>query len=188
MSDEQKSPIEPSEKEACIEEVKARTRYTHHMLWLSGIVGAVIGALLCAALIFYIVVPSRIILTQESQFGFEETVAALRKAIPQTGWNVSSVHDLCGGNYDPNLSLRPPVTLVSMCKAEYADVVLRTNPDAAAIMPCTFAVWQDQSGRAYISRMNASMIAQLFGGQVGYVLGEKVALDEKIILGDIIKP
>lgn len=188
MSEEPKDPIESSKEEATLEEVKARARYTHHMLWLSGIVGAVLGALLCAALIFYVVLPSRMILTDESIFGLEETVDALQKAIPQTGWNVSGVHDLCGGNFDPNLSLRPPVTLVSMCKAEYADVVLRTNPDAAAIMPCTFAVWQDQSGRTYISRMNATMMAQLFGGQVGYVLSEKVAFDEKIILGDIIKP
>ncbi|MBN1363059.1 MAG: DUF302 domain-containing protein [Sedimentisphaerales bacterium] len=183
----QDQPAEnPPSKEAQ-EAQEAQVRYSHHMLWLSGIVGAVLGAVLCAALIFRVVLPARMILTYESRLGFDETAAALESAIPKAGWSVSSVTDLCAGGVDPNLGLRPRIRLVSMCKAEYVNTVLSSDPQIAAIMPCTFAVWEAKDGKPHISVMNTTVMARLFGGRVGDVMGRRVAWDEKIILGDIIK-
>jgi uncharacterized protein (DUF302 family) len=195
MSDEPKNHDEmevnqtdaSAEDSSCKEELKAQARYSHHMLWLAGIFGVVLGAVLCAALIFRVVLPARVILTHESRLGFDETVTALERAIGDTGWSVSAVTDLCSTAADPNDAFRPPVKLVSMCKAEYADIMLRSDPQTAAVMPCTFAVWEDADGTVYISQMNTTVMARLFGGQVGDVMGRRVALDEKIILGDIIK-
>lgn len=177
----------PAEDAPCKEELKAQARYSHHMLWLAGIVGLVLGAVLCAALIFRIVLPSRMILTYESHLSFDGTVAALESAIPKAGWSVSSVTDLCAGGVDPNLPLRPRVRLVSMCKAEYAATVLSVDPQMAALAPDTFAVWEGRDGTAHISLMNKTVLARLFGGRVGDVMGRRVAWDEKIILGDIVK-
>jgi len=168
-------------------ECQARLRYSRHMLWLAGIVGAVLGAVLCAALVFYVVLPARMILTYESRLGFDETVTALERSIPETGWSVSFVTDLCGAELDPNDPLRPPVKLVGMCKPEYAEIVLRTNPKIAAMMPCTFAIWEGRDGKAYVSKTNMTVMARLFGGLVSDVMGRRVAFDEKIILGDIVK-
>lgn len=181
MSENGTSPNETNE-----DDLEAKARYGRHMLWLSGIAGLVLGTVLCAALIFRVVLPARIIVTHESRLGFDETVAALERSIPTAGWRISAVTDLCGGVADPNTSLRPPLKLVSMCKAEYAEIVLSTDPHIAAIMPCTFAVWERQDGRVFISQMNTTVIARLFGGRAGDVLGRRVAWDEKIILGDIV--
>ena len=187
MGQDQPRENPPEQEQPSEAECQARLRYSHHMLWLAGIVGAVLGALLCAALIFYVVLPARMILTHESRTGFDETVAALQRSIGDSGWVVTGVTDVCGAA-DPNEMFLPRVKLVSMCKPEYAEIVLRTDPDMAAMMPCTFAVWEDRDGKAHVSLMNTTVMARLFGGRVGDVMGHKVAWDEKIILGKIIKP
>jgi uncharacterized protein (DUF302 family) len=181
------SENETTQSETSENEEQARVQYGRHMLWLSGIVGAVLGAVLCAALIFYVVLPARLILTYESRAGFDETVAALQRSIPDSGWAVSSVTDVCGTAVDPNNSVRPRVTLVSMCKPEYAEIVLRTDPAVAAMMPCTFAVWEGKDDKVYVSKTNMSLMARLFGGNVADVMGRRVAWDERIILGDIVQ-
>lgn len=186
MTENQMSQNEPSPEESGENEQRAKLRYGRHMLWLSGIFGAVLGAVLCAALIFYVVLPARMILTYESRTGFDATVSALQRSISDSGWAVTSVTDVCG-TVDPNDSLLPRVKLVSMCKPEYAEIVLRSHPNIAAMMPCTFAVWEGKDGKAHISKTNMTVMARLFGGQVGDIMGHKVAWDEKIILGDIVK-
>ncbi len=187
MSENDTHENETDRVESEQDEARARARYSHHMLWLAGIFGSVVGALLCAALVFYVVLPARMIETYESRLGLEETVAALERSIPQAGWSVTAVTDLCAGEVDPNEGRLPRVKLVSMCKAEYAEIVLRSNPDIAAIMPCTFAVWEDEDGRVHISQTNTTVLARLFGGQVGNIMGRRVAFDERIILGDLVK-
>jgi uncharacterized protein (DUF302 family) len=188
MGEEQPEGNPPEEEKMVSEgECQTRLRFSHHMLWLSGIVGSVVGAVVCAALIFFLVLPNRVILTYPSQVGFDETIAALQPSIRDSGWLVTSVSPLCGAAIDANDPLLPRVTLVSMCKPEYAGIVLRDNPHIAAMMPCTFAVWEAKDGKAYVSVMNTTLMARLFGGRVGDVMGHKVAWDEKIILGDIIK-
>jgi len=187
MSENETSPNETNQNETSEDEQQAKVRYGRHMLWLSGIAGVVLGAVLCAALIFYVVLPARMILTYESRVGFDETVAALQRSIHDTGWVVSSVTDVCGKTVDPNNAVQPRVKLVSMCKLQYAESVLRTDPQMAAMMPCTFAVWEGEDGKAYISKMNMTVMARLFGGQVGDVMGRRVAGDEEVILGNVVK-
>jgi uncharacterized protein (DUF302 family) len=177
----------PDEKETGEDEQQASVRYGRHMLWLTGIVGAVLGALLCAALIFYVVLPGRMILTYESRTGFDETVSALQRSITNAGWSVTNVTELCGTAVDANGAFLPRVKLVSMCRPTYAEIVLRSNPDIAAMMPCTFAVWEGRDGKAHISKTNMTVMARLFGGQVGDVMGHRVAWDQKMILANIIK-
>ncbi len=186
MSENETNANETDPKKATKDEQEAKVRYGRHMLWLAGIVGAVFGAVLCAAMIFYVVLPARMILTYESRTGFDETVSALQRSIGNSGWVVTSVADVCH-EADPNETLLPRVKLVSMCKPEYAEIVLRTHPDIAAMMPCTFAVWEGGDGKAYISKTNMTVIARLFGGRVSDVMGHRVAWDEKIILGDIVR-
>ena len=64
---------------------------------------------------------------------------------------------------------------------------MATDRYISVMMPCTFAVWQGDDQKVYISRMNMGLMAKLFGGNIARVMGGKVAEDEKKILAGILK-
>ena len=162
---------------------------SNRKIWISGIVGLVIGFLLCGVTVFA-AMPSLMIVTRESKLGFDETVAALEKRIPEHGWVVSG-----GRAIDMNkamaehggVSFKPRVKLVKLCKAEYAKSVLTTDRHISCMMPCTMAVWEDDDGKIYLSEMNMSLMAKMFGGNVAKVMGQKVVHDEEEMLEGLLK-
>jgi hypothetical protein len=57
-------------------------------IWVASIIGAVIGFVLCGIIVFT-TMPSLMIVTRECRLGFDETIAALEKRIPEHGWVIS---------------------------------------------------------------------------------------------------
>jgi uncharacterized protein (DUF302 family) len=160
------------------------TTKSNRKIWISGIVGLVIGFLLCGITVF-VAMPSLMIVTRESKLGFDETVAALEKRIPEHGWVVSG-----GQAIDMNkamaehggVTFKPRVKLVKLCKAEYAKSVLTTDRHISCMMPCTMAVWEADDGKVYLSEMNMSLMAKMFGGNVAKVMGGNVVKEEEKML------
>jgi uncharacterized Tic20 family protein len=58
-----------------------KQRRTHRLCLLSALIGLVAGVLLTGAAVVW-AMPKMMIVTQESELGFDETVAALEKVIP----------------------------------------------------------------------------------------------------------
>ncbi len=162
---------------------------SNRKIWISGIVGLVIGFLLCGVTVFA-AMPSLMIVTRESKLGFDETVAALEKRIPEHGWVVSG-----GKAIDMNkamaehggVTFKPRVKLVKLCKAEYAKSVLTTDRHISCMMPCTMAVWEGDDGKVYLSEMNMALMAKMFGGNVAKVMGGSVVEEEEEILEGLLK-
>jgi uncharacterized protein (DUF302 family) len=148
-------------------------------------IGFVAGALLTGAAVVA-AMPGMMIVTQESQFGFDDTVAALEKGIADHGWVVSRVMDMNKSMAKHNVEFGPRVKLVKLCNPEYAKNVLTTDRHVSTLMPCTFAVWEDDDGKVYLSKMNMSLMAKMFGGNIAKVMGGSVAKDERNILSGII--
>jgi len=165
------------------------TTKSNRKTWISGIVGLVIGFLLCGIIMFK-AMPSLMIVTRESKLGFDETVAALEKRIPEHGWVVSG-----GKAIDMNkamsehggVSFEPRVKLVKLCKAEYAKSVLTTDRHISCMMPCTMAVWEGDDDKVYLSEMNMALMAKMFGGNVAKIMGEKVVHDEEEMLQGLLQ-
>jgi len=165
------------------------TMKSNRKIWISGTVGLVIGFLLCGVTVFA-AMPSLMIVTRESKLGFDETVAALEKRIPEHGWVVSG-----GKAIDMNkamaehggVSFKPRVKLVKLCKAEYAKSVLTTDRHISCMMPCSMAVWEGDDGKVYLSEMNMALMAKMFGGNVAEVMGKKVVHDEERMLQGLLK-
>ena len=168
------------------EEEKTNILYNKRVLLLSGLLGILIGAILCTIVIFALV-PSMMIVTNESRLGFDETVVELEKATEQNGWIISTVMDMNKSMAKRNVEFGPRVKLIKLCHPEYAKSVLTTDRYISVMMPCTFAVWQGDDQKVYISKMNMGLMARLFGGNIAHVMGGKVAEDEKKILTDILK-
>ena len=131
--------------------------------------------------------PSMMFVTAESSLGFDQTVSALEKNIEDNGWVVSSIMDMNKSMAKHNVEFSPRVKLIKLCKPEYAKSVLQTDRYISTMMPCTFSVWEDDDGKVYLSKMNLSVMANLFGGNVARVMGKDVVNDEHKMLSGIIK-
>jgi len=156
--------------------------------WQAGLIGGAIGFVLCG-IVMFMVMPSMMIVTKECKLGLDETVAALEKRIPEHGWVIPG-----GKAINMNESLaknevdfKPGVRLVKLCKAEYAKSVLTTDRHISCLMPCTMAVWEGDDGKVYLSEMNMSLMAKMFGGNIAKVMGGKVVHDEKKMLEGLLK-
>ncbi len=154
--------------------------------WVGSALGLVVGALLCTVVIVG-AMPKMMIVTQESQLGFDETVAALEEAIPAQGWVVSTVSDMNKSMAKHGVEFGPRVKLVKLCKPEYAKSVLTTDRHVSTLMPCTMAVWEGDDGKVYLSKMNMPLMAKMFGGNIAKVMGGSVARDEHAILSGIVQ-
>ncbi len=161
---------------------------SNRKIWIPGAAGFVIGFVLCG-IIMALAMPSMMIITKQSKLGFDETIAALEKQIPEQGWVLSG-----GQPIDMNKSMathgvifEPRVKLVKLCKAEYAKSVLTTDRHVSTMMPCTLSVWEGDDGKVYLSKMNMALMAKMFGGNVAKVMGEKVVHDEEEILQGLLE-
>jgi uncharacterized protein (DUF302 family) len=156
--------------------------------WLVGFAGVVIGVVLCG-LIVWTVMPSMMIVTKECMLGFDETVAALEKRIPEHGWVLSGgkAIDMNASLAEQGVTFKPRVKLIKLCKAEYAQSVLTTDRHVSCLMPCTMAVWEGDDGKTYLSEMNMGLMARLFGGNIQRIMGGKVVQEESHILDGLLK-
>jgi len=160
--------------------------YDKRALLVGGLAGVVAGAVLCGV-VMVTVLPSMMIVTHESELGFDETVAALENSIAKQGWVVSTVMDMNKSMARHGVEFEPRVKLVKLCKPEYAKSVLTTDRHISTMMPCTFAVWETDDGKVCVSEMNMGLMAKLFGGNIAEVMGGKVVADERTMLAGIIK-
>jgi hypothetical protein len=53
------------------------------------------------------------------------------------------------------------------------------------MMPCGIAVWEDDEGGVWISRMNTGLMGKIFGGTIARVMGGMVARDESKITAGV---
>ncbi len=162
----------------------AKNTHRHTLLFIA--IGLVAGVVLTGAAIVT-AMPKMMIVTRESQLGFDETVAALEKAIPANGWVISTVSDMNKSMAKHGVEFGPRVKLVKLCKPEYAKSVLTTDRNVSTLMPCTLAVWEGDDGKVYLSKMNMSLMAKMFGGNIANVMGGSVARDEHAILSGIVQ-
>jgi uncharacterized protein (DUF302 family) len=152
-------------------------------LWLGA---GLVAGLVVAGAGMKVVMPSMMIVTEESKLGFDETVAALETAIKEQGWASPGTMDMNASMAKHGVTFAPRVKLVQLCKAEYASEVLTSDRYVASLMPCKFAVWESDDGRVYISKMNTGLMGKLFGGTIAKVMGGSVAKDEHAMLADIV--
>jgi len=155
-------------------------------LAIAGIGGVFAGAAICVAVLMA-AMPSLMIRTYESRLGFDQTVADLETAVKSAGWHVSGVVDMNKSMATQGVQFTPRVTLIKLCKAEYAQSVLSTDRQVSTMMPCTISVWEDEHGKVNISKLNTALMGRVFGGNVADVMGGKVSTDEKKMLAGLIK-
>jgi len=170
------------------EKKEVLTAKSNRRIWIAGVVGIMIGFVLCGIVVFT-AMPSLIVVTRECKLGFDETVAALEKRIPEHGWVISGGQpiDMNKSMAKHGVTFKPRVKLVKFCNAKYAKSVLTGDRHISCMMPCTMAVWEADDGKAYLSKMNMSLMAKMFGGNIAKVMGKKVVHDEEEMLQGLLE-
>jgi len=157
-------------------------------IWVVGVIGAIIGFVLCGIIVFT-AMPALMIVTRECILGFDETITALEKRIPEHGRVISGDRpiDMNKSIAKHGVTFKPRVKLLNLCNAEYAKSVLTSDRHISCMMPCSMAVWESDDGKVYLSEMNMALMAKMFGGNVAKVMGEKVVHDEEEMLQGLLR-
>ncbi len=145
--------------------------------WLTGVIATgVVG---------WMAMPGMMIVTDRSHLSFDETVAALGKAITDQGWISSGTTDMQASLAEHGQDFPHRVKIIKLCRPQYAADVLRTDRQVSSLMPCSIAVWEGDDGSVNVSKMNTELMGRMFGGNIAAVMGSKVAHDEAAIMAAV---
>lgn len=149
-------------------------------------IGGFLGIFL-TVIVFVAAMPSMMLQTYETTYGYDETVRLLQERIKEADWVVSGVSRMNDSLAKHGVEFGPKVTLVSLCQPEYAESVLKSDRYVSVMMPCKFSVWEGDDGKVYLTKMNMGLMGKLFGGNIANVMGQNVAADEEKILEGLLK-
>jgi uncharacterized protein (DUF302 family) len=148
--------------------------------------GFVLGALftLIAA---YKLFPSMMFEVKESRFGYNETIDLIERSSEENGWAVAKIWDLTDRMVRAGYEDAAHVKVLELCHAENSYNVLKNEEDMfiSVLMPCRMAVYEQNDGKVFVSRMNIGLMSKLFSPNVKEVMSG-VAIDDENILKDII--
>lgn len=148
--------------------------------------GVLIG-MFVTGLVLFAAMPSMMLKTYETNYGYDEMIARLQERIEAGGWVVSGVSDMNKSLAKQGVGFEPRVTLVSLCQPQYAESVLTSDRYVSVMMPCKFSVWEDDDGKVYLTKMNMGLMGKLFGGNIAKIMGGHVAVDEEQMLEGLLK-
>ncbi|MBN2711725.1 MAG: DUF302 domain-containing protein [Planctomycetes bacterium] len=132
--------------------------------------------------------PSMMLTTHYSKYdSIDETCEKLKEAIEQEGWSCPAIRDMNKSMEKYGVHHDGQVRIVELCKAEYADDILNTNPEVSTLMPCAWGVYKDKQGRVCITGMNMGLMGKMFGGNIARIMGGSVAAEEHRMLAKIAK-
>ena len=138
------------------------------------LIGAIIGFLLMG-IIVWMAMPPMMINTHTSPYGFDETVAAVKKAVAsQKGWEVAKVFDIQKNITDAGYPDMTKVKIVALCNPHYAKRILSEDKDkvVTTMMPLGIGVYETNNGSVYMSEMNIGLMGMMFGGNIAKIMGE----------------
>lgn len=114
---------------------------------------------------------------------YDEVAIGLPTVAAETIPDWSTSYERC---FLPNMPNGKRLISYKLCNQKYAYSML-SDPDdrrAAAVIPCSFAVYEREDGTAGLVRFNTRLLGWIFGGVPGSVFRESVADDqEKLIRG-----
>ena len=150
------------------------------------IAGLVCGLFLTAGWVIALM-RSRMIEVHKSLYAFDETVSRLEQAVLRAGWLLSDSKRMNDSFEKKEVFFAPKVHLIKLCEPHHATDVLKDNRRVACLMPCTFAVYEDDDGAVFVSKTNTRLMGRVFGGSVARVMGGSVAKAEKEMLKTVLE-
>lgn len=154
------------------------------MVAVTLMVGAVLGAVVAAA-VGVRLMRSKMVIAGRSGASFEETCERIERVVPAgDGWSFPmpslDMHAKLAAKGQAPQGIRR-IRLFFVCKPALAKRVLSDSPQMAAIMPCSWAVYELEDGGVWLAKMNIPMMARMFSGEVAAAMGEVAAAEERFL-------
>jgi hypothetical protein len=151
---------------------------------IAGAAGVVVGVVL-AALVVVQLMRSKMIVPHRSSRTFEETCAAVERVVPEgDGWSFPmpplDMHRKLADKGQAPDGLRH-IRTYFVCKPSVAKRVLSAAPKIAAMMPCSWSVYELDDGSVWLATINISMMAKMFSGAVAEGMGEVAVADQRFL-------
>ena len=143
------------------------------------LITGIIAGVLLTGIAMRSIMPRMMLHEKESPLDYQDTVAHLEHVITNSGWIISRKIDMQKSIAQYGKEI-PPVTIIKICQADYADKILNTDEAmyVSVMMPCSISVYQKSDGKTYVSTMNTGLMGRMFGGVVAEVMAGPVAADE----------
>ena len=155
-------------------------------LLVSSGVGLVVG-LVVAAIVVVEVMPRLMIVTNPSRLDLKDTVKTIEQNIEEQGWVHSGTRNMNASLEKHGKQLAPRVRVIELCHPDYARSVLKSDRYVSCLMPCSVAVWENDKGNVFVSKMNTGLMGKMFGGNIARIMGGAVARDEHAILQEVLQ-
>ncbi|AXR77170.1 DUF302 domain-containing protein [Natrarchaeobaculum sulfurireducens] len=153
-------------------------RSSRGLTLLGGLVAGAVGTVAAMAALG----PRLLMVEDESPYGFAETTDRFESAVESTDWKILHVHDL-QGKMENHGYVADRTTVYEICSSEHASNILTRDDErvVSSMMPCRVSVYETSDGRVYISRMNAGLVATVFGGVVRRTMDDAYTESEAIV-------
>ncbi len=156
----------------------------NHVLF--GLGGLLIGLILTLVILF-LSAPRLMMVEDESNYGFEETVQRFEDEVVDAGWSIPGHHDMQAILESHGHEVLR-VEIFELCSSKYSAEILELDDEriVSPLMPCRIAIYEKSDGNTYISRMNNTLMARLFGGVI-YDVMEQASEETEAIIDELIQ-
>lgn len=148
---------------------------------LTGLGGLILGALLTMFIMFQMA-PGMMLIEDESQYNFEESVAKFEASVKEHGWKLPATHDLQKTMKKFDYDVKS-VKVFELCHPDHAMKILEADDEriVSTMMPCRVAIYEKNDGKTYFSRMNSKLMASTMGELINSVMAEAADQNEEIL-------
>ncbi|MGM0618652.1 MAG: DUF302 domain-containing protein [Actinomycetota bacterium] len=141
-----------------------------------------VAGLLVLGGVLWVTAPSLMMLSDESPYDYEETLAVFEEEADAAGWSILNSHDMQAvvANHGADV---PGVTVFDLCSSQYSIEILELDDEriVTPMMPCRVSVYETSDGTTHIARMNSGLVARFFGGTIDEVMQQASAETEVFI-------
>jgi uncharacterized protein (DUF302 family) len=123
---------------------------------------------------------------RKSRLGFDETVAAIAASATKRGWAVGQAHDMQAAMKQSGVSDAKRMKVLSACPKETNERLAKASQGKLPPLPCRITVFEGKDGKAYVVRMNTTLLARALKDEPAKVMAE-IAAEEAATLKDIVE-
>jgi uncharacterized protein (DUF302 family) len=122
---------------------------------------------------------------RKSKLGFDDTVGAIIATTTKRGWQTGQVQDIqaamrqSGGD-------NKRMKVIPSCPKEANERLAKASGGKLPPLPCRLTVFEAKDGKAYVVRMNTTLLARGLKDEPAKVMAE-IAAEEMAVLKDIVE-
>ncbi len=148
---------------------------------ITGVLAFILGVAVTGFTV-YQAAPSVMMVEDESPYDFDETVERFETEVDEAGWSILNTHDMEATMEMHGFDVES-IKIFDLCSSEYSAEILELDEErvVSPMMPCRVSIYEHSDGSTYISRMNASLMAGMFGGQIERTMDVATEETEDII-------